>query len=259
MTQYQYEEEITTDPYLGTSFLNGAYSGIKSSPTPQEAINYARGYIMDVTDEGIKIQTIYASGKLGPSWTVTNRDSNDSYTATKEELMDSISYEYNEETSTVTFNWSKAFYGNVKKIYINETYRNEIGDYSVFPTSSYTKLKLKDIVSGYDYRFEAKVIFEDGTTETKEFILQLHKPLDITLTDQTINITPLEGVFRFEVYKFKVYVNGTFVGEFKYLNGVTDVTTYALSNINVNDINSIKLVATDRNEKEIYFIEEYNK
>ena len=259
MTQYQYEEEITTDPYLGTSFLNGAYSGIKSSPTPQEAINYARGYIMDVTDEGIKIQTIYASGKLGPSWTVTNRDSNDSYTATKEELMDSISYEYNEETSTVTFNWSKAFYGNVKKIYINETYRNEIGDYSVFPTSSYTKLKLKDIVSGYDYRFEAKVIFKDGTTETKEFILQLHKPLDITLTDQTINITPLEGSFRFEVYKFKVYVNGTFVGEFKYLNGVTDVTTYALSNINVNDIKSIKLVATDRNDKEIYFIDELTK
>lgn len=264
MDQYIYEDVKTTDPYLGTSFLNGAYSGIKSSPTPQEAINYARGYIMDVTDEGIKIQTIYANGKLGPSWTVTNRNSNDSYTATKEELMDSINYEYDEANATVTFNWSKAFYGNVQKIYINETYRNKIGDYSVFPTSSYTKLKLSNIVSGYDYRFEAKVIFKDGTTETKEFILQLHKPLDITLTDQTsnsatLNITPLEGAFRFEVYKFKVYINGTYVGEFKYLNGVTDVTTYALSNINVNDIKSIKLVGSDRNDKEIYFIEELTK
>ena len=34
--------------------------------------------------------------------------------------------------------------------------------------------------------------------------------------------------------EFKVYINGTYVGEFKYLNGVTDVTTYALDKLNID-------------------------
>ncbi|MBR2138702.1 MAG: metallophosphoesterase [Bacilli bacterium] len=262
MDQYIYEDVKTTDPYLGTSFLNGAFSGIKSSPTPQEAINFARGYIMDVTDEGIKIQTIYANGKLGPSWTATNRKSNDYVETDKEELINSISYEYKEDTKQITFNWSRNFYGNVKKVYIKETLRGKISDYSVFPTSSYTSLTLDGITPGYDYNFEVKIIFKDGSEEIRNYGIALHKPLDITFTNTTatsttVNITPLEGAFRFEVSKFKVYVDNVLVGEFKYLNNaMADVTSYVINNIDTSKNHKIELVATDRNDTVIYFAEE---
>ncbi len=260
MTQYLYEGAITQDPYLGTCYLTGAYSGIKGASSPDNAINTARGYVIDITDESINIQIIYANGKLGKSWQITNRACNDSFTATKDELKDSIEYSYNEETSSVTFTWSKAFYGNVEKMYVKEINQKEISDYVVFPSSSYTKLTLNNIPTGYDYKFELVLEYEDGTYDTIYKELTLHTSLNITFNNTTsssteINFDPLVGTMRYEVNKFKVYVDGVYVGEFKYLQSSKDVTYYFINNLESNKEYTITLVASDRNDKYIYFSE----
>ena len=60
---------------------------------------------------------------------------------------------------------------------------------------------------------------------------------------------------RFKVYKFKVYINDEYVSEFKYRQGSTFTNTYFLSDLEPNKEYKITLVATDRNDKEIYFQE----
>ena len=260
LTEYLYEGQKTTNPYLGTCYLTGAYSGIKGASSADNAINTAKGYMIDITDDAINIQIIYANGNLGKSWSITNRSCNDSFTATKEELKDSITYEYNETTNEIKFLWSEKFYGNVKKLYVNELNQNKISDYSVFPSSAYTSLTLKNIIPNYDYNFEITIEFTDGTKEIIYQELNLHIPLDIQFTDVTSNsaqlsFTALNDTMRFKVYKFKVYINDEYVSEFKYRQGSTFTNTYFLNDLKPNKEYKITLVATDRNDKEIYFQE----
>lgn len=259
-----YDDVTTTDPYLGTAYLTGAYSGIKGASSADNAINTARGYIIEMTDENIKIQIIYANGTLGKSWTITNRRCNDSFTATKDELINSIDYTYNEETNEITFTWDKAFYGNVKKVYFEETNRKEISDYVVFPSSSYTSITLNNVIKGYDYIFKIRVLFEDGTENTLEKTLKLHEPINLKAENVTsnsahISFDPLIDTMRYEVYKFDVYIlidgKETKVGDFKYLQNSKDITSFNLTNLEANTEYTIIFKATDRNNKEIYFTE----
>lgn len=260
LTEYLYNGEKTTDPYLGTCYLTGAYSGIKGASSPSNAINTAKGYMIDVTDDAINIQIIYANGTLGKSWSITNRSCNDSFTATKEELKNSITYEYNQETSEVKFMWSEKFYGNVKKVYIKEVNQNIISDYSVFPSSSYTSLTLSNVIPNYDYKFEITLEYEDSTCETIYKELILHAPLDIKFNNTTpssteISFTPLDSQMQYKIYKFKVYINDEFIGEFKYRQGTTFINTYIINNLESNKDYTVTLVAADRNDTVIYYSE----
>ncbi len=260
LTEYLYNGSKTTDPYLGTCYLTGAYSGIKGAASADSAINTAKGYMIDITEESINIQIIFANGTLGKSWSITNRACNEKYTATKEELINSIDYEYISETNEVKFTWSKAFFGNVKKLYINEINQNIISDYSVFPSSSYTSLTLNNITFEYDYKFEIILEFIDGSIEKIYKEVNLHTPLNITFNNITsnsceINFNPLNETMKYQIYKFKVYVNDSFVGEFKYRQGSIETTNYLINNLVTNKEYKVTLIATDRNDKEIYFIE----
>ncbi len=260
LTEYLYDGIKTTDPYLGTCYLTGAYSGIKGAASADSAINTAKGYMIDITDEAINIQIIFANGTLGKSWSITNRACNEKYTATKEELINSINHEYMAETNEVKFTWSKAFFGNVKKLYINEINQNILSDYSVFPSSSYTSLTLNNIMVEYDYKFEITLEFTDGSVEKVYKDVSLHTPLNISFsnissTSCEINFDPLNDTMKYQVYKFKVYVNDSFVGEFKYRQGSVETTNYLLNNLDSNKEYKVTLIATDRNDKEIYFTE----
>ena len=262
-----YNNSSTSDPYLGTAYLTGAYSGIKGASSADSAINTARGYMIDITDDSIKIKIVYANGNLGKEWTITNRECKETYSATKEELINSINYTYNEETNSVTFDWSKSFFGNVKKLYINETNRNELSDYVVFPTSSYTSYTFNNVIKGYDYNFEMKLIFEDGTETIINKSLSLHEPINLktdssTSNSVTISFDPLIGSMRYEVYKFDVYIvedsKEVKVGEFKYLQNSQDITSFTVNNLDSNKEYTVIFKASDRNNKEIYFTESIN-
>lgn len=257
MYQYYYDGQVTTDPYLGTSYLTGAYTGIKGASSPSNAINTARAYIIDVTDEAINIQTIYANGKLGPTWTIENRECTEEYETSLDELLDSVEMTYNEETSSVTFTWDKSAFGNAFKLYVNETNRNVLSNFSVFPSSSHTSLDIENVVLGYDYNFVVKIEMLDGTVGEIVKTLELHEPLNLKIDNTTsdsitLSFDPLEGTMRYQVYKFKVYINDT-VYEFKYLQNGTDITNYTIYNLDPNKEYTIKVVASDRNDREIYF------
>lgn len=260
LREYYYNGAPTTDPYLGTCYLTGAYSGIKGASSPSDAINTSRGYIIDVTDEAINIQIIYANGKLGSKWSITNRECTEEYETTLDDLLASVDMTYSAETNSVKVSWDKAAFGNAKKIYVTELNRKVLSNFAVLPSSSYTSLTINDVVTGFDYNFEVKIVMEDGSIGTVYKTLELHKPLnlqvDSTSDSATIKFDPLEGSMRYQIYKMKIYVNGEFVSEFKYLQNSKDITEYTINNLEPGKSYTIEIVASDRNDREIYFSEQ---
>lgn len=256
MRMNYYNNEQTNDPHLGTTYLAGSFSGIKSASSADNAINEAKGYIIDITDDGINIQTIYANGSLAKSWFITNRAGEEVIPASKEELLGSISYEFLEETNQVKFDWSNKFYGNVKKVYITEVLREEIKDYVVFPSSSYTSIILNDVIFEYDYNFEFKIVFEDGSIETLYFKENLHTPLNLNLesTSSSINVSydEVNESMKYIVKKISIYVNGELYATYSYLNGFTATLSYDIYNLTSNTSYQIKVSATTMAGKEIF-------
>lgn len=250
-----YQGSQTTDPYLGTTYLTGAFGGIKSASSKANAVNEAKGYIIDITDEGITITTIHANGDIVETRNITNKAETPSEIKDKQELLDSITLEELTETNQVTFAWSKAFYGNVKKVTITETLRNELVDFSVFPSSSYQSLTFDNIVDGYDYNFEVEVIFNDGTKEIKTYILNKHIPVYLTasVTSETsvyISFDQLPLEIRYSIYEFKVYVNGEYHSSFYHQNGAN--TSYEITNLQANTEYEITIVACKRGDLKFF-------
>ena len=101
---------------------------------------------------------------------------------------------------------------------------------------------------------------EDGTIGTVYKTLELHKPLNLQAESSSDSITikfdPLEGAMRYQVYKMKIYVDGEFVSEFKYLQNSKDITEYVINNLAPGKKYKIEVVASDRNDREIYFSEQ---
>lgn len=256
MRMNYYNNKQTNDPHLGTTYLAGSFSGIKSASSADNAINEAKGYVIDITDDGINIQTIYANGSLAKSWFITNRAGEEVIPASKEELLDSISYEFLEETNQVKFNWSNKFYGNVKKVYITEVLREEIKDYVVFPSSSYTSIILNDVIFEYDYNFEFKLVFEDGSIETLYFKENLHTPLNLNLeaTSSSIHVSynEVNESMKYIVKKINIYVNGELYTTYSYLNGFTATVSCDIYNLASNTSYDIKVSATTMAGKEIF-------
>ena len=102
---------------------------------------------------------------------------------------------------------------------VTELNRKVLSNFAVLPSSSYTSLTINDVVTGFDYNFEVKIIMEDGTIGTVYKTLELHKPLNLQAESSSDSITikfdPLEGAMRYQVYKMKIYVDGEFVEKTK--------------------------------------------
>ena len=60
---------------------------------------------------------------------------------------------------------------------------------------------------------------------------------------------------RYHINKFIVNVSSGEVYEFKYLQNSTDVTSYTISGLTPDQEYVITFIASDRNNKEIYFTE----
>lgn len=254
-----YNNQKSNDPYLGTSYLTAGYSGIKGASTPENAINTARGYVIDITDECINIQVLYANGTLGKSWQIYSKFGAPVNEKSKDELLNSVKYNYNNDTTSATFNWSSDFYGNVEKVYISEVYRNTISDYAVFPTPSYTSLTLENIIPGYDYKFNVRIVFKDGSEEILTFTESLHTKINLNASINnntlTINYDEIEEGFKYIVKKIKVYINDEYYVEYNYVNGLNAVTTYDIENIKSSSSYKVKIEATLL-DGSIIFVEE---
>ena len=220
--QNYYNEEETSDPYLGTTYFIGTFSGIKSASTPSNAINEARGYIVDINDEAINIQIILANGTLKNKYVITNRTTSEVIEASKDELEKSVSFTTDEENNKVIFNLSKAFYGNVKKVFVKETYRNKINEYMVFPSPSYDKFILDNLTDKYDYHFELTILYNDDTTTTLNFDWNRHQDINLRTsslydTIASISFNPLDDNYKYLINNYKIYVNDELVSTIPYL------------------------------------------
>lgn len=246
---YRYNNQGTGTPYLGTSYFTGSCAGAKSWHSGNIE-DFARGYMVDIDDNNITIRCIFASGNISQTWTIEKKRGQEYQEKSKEELLNNIKWNLDEENNKLNISWPDSFYGNVKKIEILETLREELKDYEVCPTNKYLGMSIENVVPGYDYRFLITVTFKDGSKESINCDYLLHAPMDLKVSDVTgnsanVSFTPFDGSFKFIVKKIKIYVNGTLVTDSNYLNKLTPITSYSISDLKSSTEYEIKVVATD--------------
>ena len=251
-----YEGHDSTDEYLGVNYMTLTFSGVKS----RSESNLAKGYLVETHDGTITVKYIDETGKLIETYSFDTKKEAEIATETKENLLSSISGIYDETNKTYTINMSNKFYGNVKKLEVEELLRGEIEDYIVFPTPSYNKLVIKNIKDFYQYKFKVTVTFNDGSKVDIYLSLDLATPINLQATDVTsssikLNFNASSEEMLYMIEDYIVYVNGVEYGVFNYLDKKDNpITTYTIKGLESNKEYEIKLVARDYgyNKKAIY-------
>lgn len=164
-TLYQ-DEDATNNEHLGVNYLNCWASGIKSigENIPEE---FARGYIVDVLEDKIRVRYINARGDILNTYNFRNKKIATVTPATNQALMNSISFTEDNDNDTLTFTWEN-FFGNVQQVIITEKKYNKHSVVMPIPTPGYTSYTFSKITED-DYEFEVKLIFKDGSSSTKTF------------------------------------------------------------------------------------------
>lgn len=249
-----YEGNISTDQGLGVNYITLSFSGAKS----QSDSNKPSVYLFETHDGTIKITRIDIDGKVKSTRTVTSKRNKPVVEDTKENLINSINPVYDSQTATYTINVKNTFYGNVKKMIVVETTREEIKVNMFFPTSSYTSLKITNIIPNYEYNFRITLEFMDGTTEVVEKALNLAPELNLRVSKVTADTASLwydelDSSLNQIIKYFEVYVNGQKWDEFNYLDEYYyPVTFYRLKNLESNTTYNVTFVAIDRNGKRMF-------
>lgn len=237
----QWGGKASSDPYLGVTYLNGTFSGIKGKPEGADPKEYARGYIIDITDEKITIRLINANGIISNTFTINNKRTLEKEEASNQELLDSIVDNFDSENATLTFSWSNKFHSNVKYMKVQANYRHVESDYLFFPTPSYTQYVINDIDPDLDYSYTLTLYFEDGTNLSKTFTLESNavdvnpQLSEITSTSATLSIDLPPDRYRFFIKAYEVYLNGELRAVFNALdNDFKLVTSTVLTHLTEN-------------------------
>lgn len=251
-----YQGEDSTDPYLGVNYMSLTISGVKS----RSETYLAYGYLIETHDGTITVKYISEKGELIDSYVITSKRGQEVVTETKENLINSITGIYNEESKSYVISMSDKFYGNVKKLEVEELIRGEIKTNMVFPTPAYDELVIKDIRDFYQYKFKVTITFNDGTKEDVYLDLDLATPINLQATDVTsssikLNFNASSEEMLYMIEDYIVYVNGVEYGVFDYLDKKDNpITTYTIQGLESNKEYEIKFVARDYsyNKKAIY-------
>lgn len=215
--------DIELDPYIGTTYLRGTFSGIKSASSIDNAINEAVGYIIDIDDHGITVRRMLANGTVTKTWDIPSIKNCEYQEATKQELKDAISTTF--DNNNLTFNFNSKFYGNVKKVSIQELNFHKLDTEVVFPTTSYTSYTYKNLEIGYDYKFDLTIEYIDGTIDKLTFDIDNHPILDITINKDLfmsdlvlVNINNLGIDYKYKYNTVKVIVNDQLYNTYSFLD-----------------------------------------
>lgn len=249
-----YEGEYTSnDSGLGVNYITLSFGGVKSMSDN----NRPTGYIFDIENGIISIQRINDAGDIVNSYSITTRKHKEIVPETKENLIHSIGdWSYNENKKRVEIPVSNKFYGNVEKVVITETLRNEINETFYFPTSGYTTLFISNIQSYYDYHFLMTITFADGTTESVVKIFKNGPDIElsasmITQTSVKLNFVGNESLL-YIVNNYIVYVNGVEYKVIPYAENDVCKTVLTIKGLDPNTHYTIEFVARDRRETIIY-------
>ena len=254
-TRDYYEGTTSSNPLLGVNYMIGSVAGAKGVGSNDPAV-FAKGYVVDVTDEGIKVTKIDANGKVYYTRTYTSKlgeeVSSDAKNATKDDIMNSFKYSLNTQTNKITFTWSSLAYGNATQVVIEETNRADEKNNRYILNSAYTNLTLNNCLNYYDSKYLITVYFNDGTTMTKEIVVSRNTNININVSNITENsayltFDPVHASIEYVVKNVQVYVNGVLVNTHPYLSSGLAMTSLQVNNLESNKDYTIKLVAINGN------------
>lgn len=252
-----YQGSISTDEGLGVNYMTLSFSGIKSASDS----NPATGYIINTDNGVITITRISDTGKIISVRTITTKRNKEVISESKENLIKSININYDETEETCVINLSDRFYGNVKKVIVQETLRSKLNKTVYFPTPSYNKIILKvsknEISKYYDHHFSVTIEFVDGTQEVLEYNLDLSKKLNSTVSDVTnssalIKFDASDESLDYIIKNYVIYVNGEQYDTIDYLEYDKPITSYFINNLSSNTKYEIKFVANNYRNQQVY-------
>lgn len=259
---YYYNGKKVEDQSYGTTYFTGAYSGVKSAKSYDDAINTARNYIFDITDEGINWQLMFSNGELSTKWSLKFNNQAEKAPATNQELFDSIKDEFDEETNTLNLTWSNKFYRNIKKITASENYYYNISKYAVCPTPAYTSMSLSGLTYGKIYTIDVKVEFADGEILSKQITIDRSPELSINesfiLSDMAeIEFGYIGDELKYDVKFFKIYLNDELKTSLPGLANTKQSNLYCFENLVENTNYKVRIDVVDYDDK-IMFSKEFS-
>ncbi len=249
-----YDGKVTSDTGLGVNYMMASFGGEKSRTEK----NLAKGYLVETSNGVITMKYFDENGNLLETQTYVSKRNKEVVTETKDNLIQSVKGTYNNETNEYEISVSDKFYGNVKKMEIEELLRGEIKDDMVFPTASYNKYIIKDLKKNYQYNFKITLYFSDGTSDVIYESLDLATDINLQVTNVTNNSVTLgfnasDSSMLYIIKDYIVYINGVEYSTFNYLDLSDEpVLSYILTGLNSNTHYDIKLVARDYKGKELY-------
>lgn len=260
------------DEELGVTYLQGAAAGLKSySDKMKPALlddfdiiekSNNMGVLVSVETGRLIIKCYMASGLVIDQFELYAKRPAEVTNTSKEEIMESISVEYDDATNRVNVAWTPNAYGNVKNVeiasYVDDANRTKIMNDNVVISSASIKLNSKTYLGYYDssnYIFDLKVNFTDDTSlETSIPLITNRDLLDIkidyelnggtnsTNNPNTIKVSDLPFTLEDATkvgYRFKGWYNietGKRVKEIKddstlnvKLEAVFEIQTYTIS------------------------------
>lgn len=235
-----YENQTSNDPGIGVNYITLSFGGVKSA----SQTNRATGYVFEVENGHFKITRINDLGEVVSVREFDTKKHKEVVSETKENLINSITDSYDKENSVYTLSFSNRFYGNVNKMNIVETIRGKIDKTIYFPTPSYDKLVLKDVLNYYDYHFVITITFEDGTTSVIEKDLNVGPNIYLsaypTNNSADIEFDKADDSMDQMIKEYIVYLNGKQIDTIPYLvedeyssyyeiTGLTADTQYTLT------------------------------
>lgn len=226
---------------LGVNYLIGDDAGAKgASGSDIESLkSIAKGYIVDVKGTIIKVTQIDASGKVNIERTYESKKyetiSEEAKNATKEEIVNSLTYSLNQANTNITFKWSKLAYGNVSKIIFKELNRYEEEKEVHIINSAFTSTTLSNALNDYDSKYEATFYFNDGTTQIK--IIEVNRGPNLKLNVSSdgnvtlLNIGNPSTNIKNIIDKIEIYLNGEKIDTVTYLINSMPLRTYILNHL----------------------------
>lgn len=254
-SHYNYYNGLdSTDAGLGVNYLTLAFGGVKS----RSETNLAKGYLFETHDGNIKITRITDDGSSTVMKEITSKRNQPYQTTDKKTLLDSVKINYDKTSQALTVSVSPNFYGNVKRMDIVDTLRNDINTYMVFPTSSYNKLVINQINPYYDYNFRITITFSDSSKEeilydVKSDYMEVNFS-DITNYSAILHFLTKDSTLDMFIKEFDIYLDGSLYQTVSYVEQWNPITSYQLNNLKPHKTYNVLLVMKDYSGNILYNI-----
>lgn len=184
-----------TNEALGITYLAGGAAGLKgygsqSQTALKEDFDYVEwpytvntGVFINIVDDELKVQRISVAGAVLDEFTLYAKRPSEIKTMSDQEMLDSVTYNYEPDNSRITFNWSGDLYGNATEIkFIGGNIKEAVQTVQIL-TSSLTSKTYVNHSDYNNYEFTVEITKIDGTILSKTFdpIINNYSLLDVEL------------------------------------------------------------------------------